>query len=128
MDRYQKTGNYLLWSEGEYSDYQWNAFFRVLKDFDFVELAEEWVSHIGISFDVSESVSDDWGNTSRVHDYLQFVIYSRKMYDIKDGKYNDTIMFFPYLLREGYIEEIKTQECHTSGYGDFELIVRSEYA
>ena len=50
------------------------------------------------------------------------------MYDIKDGKYNDTIMFFPYLLREGYIEEIKTQECHTSGYGDFELTVRSEYA
>lgn len=118
MDRYQKTGNYLVWTEGEYSDYRWEAFFRVLKDFDFVELIEEWARHIGIEFDEER---EEGG-----HDYLQFVIYSRKMYDIQDGKYKNSITFFPYLLREGYIEEIKTQECHTSGWGDFELTVRSE--
>lgn len=127
MDRYQKTGNYIVWTEGEYSDYRWEAFFRVIKDFDFAEMAEEWASHIGISFDTSGSFTEEWGNPSRVHDYLLFVIYSKNMYDIKDGKYNDTISFFPYLLREGYIEEIKTQEYHTSHYGDFELTVRSEY-
>ena len=51
MDRYQKTGNYLVWTEGEYSDYRWEAFFRVLKDFNFVELVEEWARHVGIEFD-----------------------------------------------------------------------------
>ena len=116
MDRYQKTGNYLVWTEGEYSDYRWEAFFRVLKDFNFVELVEEWARHVGIEFDKELEYDDG---------YLQFVIYSRKMYDIQDGKYKNSITFFPYLLREGYIEEIKTQECHTSGWGDFELTVRT---
>jgi len=120
MDRYQKTGNYLVWTEGEYSDYRWEAFFRVLKDFDFIELVEEWARHVGVEFD--KELEFDRGYDD---DYLQFVIYSRKMYDIQDGKYKNSITFFPYLLREGYIEEIKTQECHTSGWGDFELTVRT---
>jgi len=120
MDRYQKTGNYLVWTEGEYSDYRWEAFFRVLKDFNFVELVEEWARHVGIEFD--EELEFDRGYDD---DYLQFVIYSKKMYDIQDGKYKNSITFFPYLLREGYIKEIKTQECHTSGWGDFELTVRT---
>ena len=120
MDRYQKTGNYLVWTEGEYSDYRWEAFFRVLKDFNFVELVEEWARHVGIEFD--EELEFDRGYDD---DYLQFVIYSKKMYDIQDGKYKNSITFFPYLLREGYIEEIKIQECHTSGWGDFELTVRT---
>jgi hypothetical protein len=124
MNRYQKTGNYLVWTEGEYSDYQWNAFFRVLKDFDFVELIEEWARHIGISFDTIKRFTEEWGEPRVLKNYSLFVIYSKNMYDIQDGKYNDTIMFFPYLLREGYVKEIKTQEYHTSSYGDFELTVK----
>jgi hypothetical protein len=116
MNRYQKTGNYLVWTEGEYSDYRWVAFYRVLKDFDFLEMVEEWASHIGIEFDEEFEQGG--------HDFLTFVIYSKKMYDIRDGKYNDSIMFFPYLFRKGYIEEVDVQEGRTSGYGDFELTVK----
>ena len=124
MDRYQKTGNHLLWSEGEYSDYRWVAFYRVLKDFDFVEMVEEWASHIGIEFDY-EDTSDGLDAAGSFY-FSKFVIYSRKMYDIQDGKYNDFILFFPYLFRKGYIEEVDVQEGRISGYGDFELTVRSE--
>lgn len=118
MDRYQKTGNFIVWTEGKYSDYRWNSFFRVLKDFDIVELVEEWACNVGIEFD------EELERSFQVHDFLTYVIYSRKMYDIKDGRYNDSIMFFPYLLREGYIKEIETQECRTREFGDFELTVR----
>ena len=83
MDRYQETGNYLVWTEGEYSDYQWNAFFRVLKDFDMVELVEEWARHIGISFDKTDRFTPEWG-VPRGRDYLEFIIYSKNMYDIKE--------------------------------------------
>ena len=120
MDRYQKTGNYLVWTEGEYSDYSWNGLFRVLQDFDMSKLVLEWIDYIG--FGEHAKVEQDTYDSS----WDVYSIVSRHMDDMRYKDYANSIEFFPYLIREGYLEEVDVQECRTGSYGDFTLNIRSE--
>jgi hypothetical protein len=121
MKRFQKIGDVILWTEGEWSDYHWKGIFRVLQDFDVSELTLEWIDYIGFAedYEVESGVLNE-------KEYIQYSIVSKYMYDMLYKKYADSIEFFPYLVREGYLEDIDVQESRTGCYGDFELKIWSE--
>lgn len=124
MKRYQKTGEFILWSQGEYSDYEWKGVFHVLQDFDMSKLVLEWINYIGFGehAEYEESALENIMKTK----CEVYSIVSRHMDDMRWKDYENTIEFFPYLIREGYLEEIDVQECCAGSYGDFRLTIRSE--
>jgi len=112
MKQHQKIGDFILWSQGGWSDCDWKSLFRVIKDFELSEKTEEWVRYIGFDLNCVNLNSDK-----------EFTILNKYMDSMRYREYENCIEFFPYLVREGYLEDVDMQECHTGEYDDFILTI-----
>jgi len=85
------TGELMMISTGEYSDYDIKGLFKILKDFDAQEQLAVWAKETG-----REVIN----------------------YKVKNDYSNQQIEYMGWLNKNEFIEDVDYRELHTDDYGD----------
>lgn len=112
-----RAGEFIGFSEGEYSDYSFSDLYRVLVDFDMAQATKEFIPQLKtVALLEGKSIPDHVENDDDLRRHLE------DTYDCGSSAFGS------YLMRLGYIEPIPYLEIHLGSYGSFHQKAVIEYA
>lgn len=106
-----RAGEFIGFSEGEYSDYSFSDLYRVLVDFDMTQATEEFLPQLrAVALLEGKAIPDHVDED----DEGELLNYLTDRYDCGSSAFGS------YLMRLGYLEPIPYLEIHLGDYGRFD--------